>query len=53
MTDKLIVLLPGITGVLYAFTALAFCARKQPAWAIVYFSYAMANVGLILASLRS
>jgi hypothetical protein len=49
--DRLIVLLPGITGGLYLITALAFLARRQPAWALTYFAYALANVGLIWASL--
>lgn len=51
MADRLVVLLPGITAVMYAVTACAFCAKKQPSWAVVYFSYAAANVGLIWASL--
>ncbi|MHC4121525.1 MAG: hypothetical protein ACYSWO_28980 [Planctomycetota bacterium] len=50
MADKLIVALPGITMVLYALTGLAFVSKKDPAWAIVYFAYALANVGLIFAS---
>ena len=53
MADKLIVALPAITGVLYLLTALAFCAKRQPAWALTYFAYALANVGLIWASLLS
>jgi hypothetical protein len=51
MADRLIVLLPGITMVLYFLTGLAFCAKKQPAWALTYFAYATANIGLIWASL--
>ena len=51
MADKLVVLLPGITGCLYLLTAIAFCAKRQPSWALVYFSYALANVGLVWASL--
>lgn len=50
MADKLIILLPGITMVLYLATSIAFCAKRQPAWALVYASYALANVGLIWAS---
>lgn len=53
MADKLIVLLPGITMLLYFATAVAFCAKRQPAWALTYFAYALANVGLIWASLLS
>lgn len=51
MADKLIVMLPAVTGVLYALTALAFIVKKQPSWALVYFAYALANVGLICASI--
>jgi FtsH-binding integral membrane protein len=53
MADKLVVMLPAVTGVLYALTALAFVAKKDMPWALVYSAYALANVGLILASLRS
>lgn len=51
MSDKLIVMLPGITMLLYFATGIAFCAKKQPAWALTYFAYAVANIGLIWASL--
>jgi len=51
MAEKLVIILPGVTGVLYAVTALAFVAKKEPSWALVYASYALANVGLIWASL--
>jgi hypothetical protein len=53
MADKLIVLLPGITMVLYFTTAAAFALKKDYPWCLVYAAYAMANVGLILASVRS
>jgi len=52
MADKLIVALPGITMILYALTGLAFIAKKDPAWALVYFAYSLANMGLIWASLK-
>ena len=51
MADRLIVLLPAVTGVLYALTAVAFLTKRKPSWAIVYFAYAMANVGLIWSSI--
>lgn len=51
MADRLIILLPSITMVLYFLTGLAFAFKRQPSWAIVYFAYATANVGLIWASL--
>jgi hypothetical protein len=52
MADKLIVLLPGMTMILYFLTSLAFAAKREPGWALAYFSYALANVGLIWASLK-
>jgi hypothetical protein len=51
MADKLIVVLPAITMLLYFLTGCAFVVKKQPAWALTYFAYATANVGLIWASL--
>ena len=51
MADKLIVLLPGITMCLYLLTACVFVSKRQPAWALTYFAYALANIGLIWASL--
>ena len=52
MADKLIVALPGITMVLYFLTGVAFITKDKPEWAVVYFAYAVANVGLIWASLK-
>jgi len=52
MAEKLVVFLPAVTGVLYAVTAAAFLAKRQPSWALVYAAYAMANVGLIWASME-
>jgi hypothetical protein len=51
MVDKLIVILPGITMCLYFLTGCAFLAKHQPSWALTYFAYSLANVGLIWASL--
>lgn len=52
MTDKLIVCLPSIVFVLYLGTTMAFLSKKEYAWALTYFAYALANVGLIWASVR-
>ena len=52
VADKLIVWLPGIVLVLYLLTSLAFLFKKQPAWALTYFAYSLANVGLIWASVK-
>ena len=53
MVDKLIVGLPAITGILYLFTSIAFLTKKEWSWALTYFAYALANVGLIWASLST
>lgn len=52
MADKLIVYLPGITMVLYFLTGCAFAYKREPGWALAYFAYATANIGLIWASLK-
>lgn len=52
MSDKMIVILPGATMVLYALTSVAFVYKRDWPWALVYCAYSLANVGLILASLR-
>lgn len=53
MVDRLIVLLPGVVMLLYIATAFAFLVKKQPSWALVYFAYSLANVGLVWASIKS
>ena len=42
---------PAICGVVYLLTAVAFARDGRAGWALAYFAYAMANVGLIWASL--
>jgi len=44
--------IPGIVSVLYMTTAIYYATKKDWAWMLVWGSYAMANVGLIMASLR-
>lgn len=51
LCDLLIVGLPAVTLVLYFLTGLAFAYKRQPWWAVMYIAYAVANVGLIWASL--
>jgi len=51
MADKLTIILPGLCGACYAITALAFAYEKRPGWALCYFAYALANVGLVWASI--
>jgi hypothetical protein len=40
-----------VCGVIYAVTALAFLYDKRGPWALAYFAYALANVGLVWASI--
>jgi hypothetical protein len=44
-------ILVGVCAVLYLGTAVWFALRGQMAWALVYSAYAVANLGLIGASL--
>ncbi len=43
---------PTIVAVLYLLTALAFAHKRDWVWALVWFSYAVANVGLLIVSMR-
>jgi len=43
--------MPGIVAVLYFTTGVAFLLKRDLPWAIVWGSYAMANVGLVLAEI--
>lgn len=42
---------PAICGVIYFITAAAFGYQARWGWALAYFAYGLANVGLIWASL--
>ena len=44
--------LPAIVAVLYLLTSVEFTFEGRWGWALVYFSYALANVGLIFASVE-
>jgi hypothetical protein len=43
----------GICGILYLATSLGFFYKKQWSWALTYFAYALANVGLIMAAMET
>lgn len=51
MADKLTILGPVVCGLVYALTGIAFLYAKRPSWALVYAAYALANIGLIWASI--
>ena len=40
----------AVVFVLYAVVAISYALNKNYAWALVWFSYASANLGLILAA---
>ena len=42
--------LVAICGVLYFGTSVGFGLKHEFGWALAYFAYALANVGLIIAS---
>ena len=44
-------LMPALTGLLYLIAAVAFVADNRYSWGLVYFAYAVANIGLILAAI--
>jgi hypothetical protein len=52
MADKAVIILPGIVMLLYAGTAIAWAYKREPAWALTWAAYAIANIGLIWASLK-
>jgi len=50
--DVLIFIMPSLVGALYFIVAACYLFKKDYAWALVWFSYALANVGLVLIGLR-
>ena len=41
----------GVVCLLYASAAISYALKREYAWALVWLSYAMANVGLVMLSL--
>ena len=50
MVDVLVKLCPAIAGVLYAIVGVGYLMKKDYAWALVWISYSLANLGLVLAA---
>ncbi len=50
MLDKMLVAMPLIVGALYALTGIGYLWKREFGWAIVWLSYGLANVGLIMAA---
>lgn len=43
---------PALCGVVYFITGAAFAVQRRPGWALCYFAYGLANVGLVWASIQ-
>ncbi len=50
MIDFLVKALPLISAILYMVVGIGYGVRKEWAWCLVWVSYALANVGLVLAA---
>lgn len=50
--EHLTAIIPGIVTILYFTTGLCYLLRKDFAWALVWISYALANLGVIIVGLR-
>lgn len=48
--DLLVKFLPLISAVLYTTVGIGYFIRKDYAWSLVWLSYALSNVGLVLAA---
>ena len=51
--DFLVKTLPLISAVLYFIGGIGYGIRKEYAWCLVWVSYALANVGLVLAAMQT
>ena len=51
MIDFLVKDLPLIAAVLYTVVGIGYGIKKEWAWSLVWISYALANVGLVLAAI--
>ena len=52
MLNTFIATIPAVVGILYAAVGVAYLIKGDIPWGIVWGSYALANVGLILVGLR-
>ena len=53
MIDLLVKLCPSIAGVLYAIVGIGYFIKQDYAWSLVWISYALANLGLVLAAMKN
>lgn len=47
--DKLTVILPSIVGVIYFVNSLIHLSRHEYSWFLIWFGYALAQIGLVIA----
>ncbi len=52
LIDRFLVIMSSIVLVLYTLTCVCFALKRDWWWALVYFGYALALVGLIVASMK-
>ena len=50
MIDILVKLCPAIAGILYAIVGIGYLVKRDYPWALVWISYSLANLGLVLAA---
>ena len=50
MVDVLVKLCPAIAGILYAIVGIGYLVKRDYPWALVWISYSLANLGLVLAA---
>ena len=50
MLELLVKICPLVAAVLYAIIAFGYLLKKEYAWCLVWTSYALANIGLVLAA---
>jgi len=50
MIDALVKALPLISALLYFIVGIGYFMRKEYAWCLVWVSYGLANVGLVMAA---
>ena len=53
MMEALIKILPLISAVLYFIVGVSYGFKKEWAWCLVWISYSLSNVGLVLAAMGS
>ena len=53
MLDILVKVMPLVAAVLYFIIGIGYGMKKDYAWCLVWCSYALANVGLVMAAMET